>query len=131
MAYTTLQFVNPHNGHRRRAPVGFSWTTLFFGFWPALLRGHWTVGLIQFVLALVTFGLSHLYFIFAYNGIYIRHLVRSGYVVSDDEGHTREVELRARVHLPRLSPAMRASSPSGGIEIVTRDIDGRSQAIRL
>lgn len=63
----------------RTAPIGFSWTTLFFGLIPALTRSDWKWALIEFVLAPVTFGLSWLVMPFLYNKFYIKDLLASGY----------------------------------------------------
>lgn len=35
-------------------PVGFSWTTLIFGFWPSVFRGDWTFFLICIVAQLIS-----------------------------------------------------------------------------
>ena len=75
-----------HNtsGVLKEAPIGFSWTTLFFSFWAALFRGDIKWALIQFLLACVTFGASCLVMPFIYNKIYVKNLLESGYVPADD-----------------------------------------------
>ncbi|KEI09529.1 hypothetical protein [Clostridium novyi] len=67
-----------------QAKVGFSWTTFFFGFFPALFRGDWKWAIIMFVASLVTFGFSHIVFAFIYNKIYINDLLNKGYSPADD-----------------------------------------------
>lgn len=79
MAYTSIMFENPKTGEIREAPVGFSWTVFFFGFFPALFRSDWKWAAIMFLLALFTYGLSGLVFMFIYNKLYIKNLIASGF----------------------------------------------------
>lgn len=101
MAFATLSLENPRTGQMRRAPVGFSWTTLFFGFLPALFRGHWLGAIIQFVCAFLTFGLSGLVFMFIYNKMYLRHLLNEGFKVTDASRPIANIEQRIGFRLPR------------------------------
>lgn len=79
MAKNTIYFENPRTGKMREAPVGFSWTTLFFGPFPMLFRGNWKWFAIIFILALLTWGLSNLVFMFIANKLYIKDLVNDGF----------------------------------------------------
>lgn len=77
------------NGVVKTAPVGFSWTTLFFGFLVPLLRGDlkWAVimGLVTAVVGAMTFGIGvifvWIFFAMKYNGIYLDDLKEKGYRV--------------------------------------------------
>ena len=75
---------NEQTGAARQCKVGFSWTTLFFGFFPAIFRGDWKWGLIQFLIGFVTLGLSSFVFMFIYNKLYIQDLLNNGFIPSDD-----------------------------------------------
>lgn len=79
MAFTSIIFKNPNTGAIKEAPVGFSWTALFFGFFPALFRSDFKYALIMFVIACLTFGLSGFVFAFIYNKLYIKELIGSGF----------------------------------------------------
>ena len=39
MKLSEINFFNEYTGKYKDAPLGFSWTTLFWGFFPALFRG--------------------------------------------------------------------------------------------
>ena len=67
MAYDTIYFQNSQTGQIREAPVGFSWTVLFFSWFPPMFRSDWKWTLIMLLCALVTWGLSGLVFMFIYN----------------------------------------------------------------
>jgi uncharacterized membrane protein (DUF485 family) len=83
--FVTLK--NPTTQQVRRAKIGFSWTTFFFGFFPALFRSDWKWALIIAVLQIVTgtftFGFSvgiiSIIFSFIYNKLYINDLIANGY----------------------------------------------------
>ena len=77
MAFTKIIFKNPNTGAIKEAPVGFSWTVFFFGFIPALFRADWKWAAIMFLLAMFTFGLSNLVFMFIYNKLYVRDAQRN------------------------------------------------------
>ena len=66
-------------GMIKECKVGFSWTTFFFGIFPALFRGDWKWALIQFGCSMITFGLSTWVFCFLYDKLYINDLVEKGY----------------------------------------------------
>lgn len=80
-------------GLSKQVKVGFSWTTFFFGFFPALFRGDLKWAAIMFVIALAvgsfTFGIgsgiSGIVFSFVYNKIYIKELIEKGYKPADEE----------------------------------------------
>ncbi|OGV75641.1 MAG: hypothetical protein A3I83_09490 [Methylotenera sp. RIFCSPLOWO2_02_FULL_45_14] len=81
MAYDAIYFENPHNGQIKEASVGFSWTTLLFGPFPMLFRGNWKWFAIILILALITFGLTNLIFMFIINKLYIKDLIGDGFKV--------------------------------------------------
>jgi len=99
---------NPNTGITKKAPVGFSWTTLFFSVLPALFRGDAKWFLIQLLIACFTGGLSAIVFAFIYNKTYIHKLLEKGFKVKDVEGGTLE-KARAKlgINLPKFdtSPA--------------------------
>jgi hypothetical protein len=63
----------------KAAPVGYSWTTLFFGFFPALFRQDWLWAVILFITGLVSSGIIPIIFSFFYNKVYINSLLKKGY----------------------------------------------------
>lgn len=71
-------------GLQKATKLGFSWTTLFFGFFPALFRGDWLWALIIFAAGLITFGISTVVFAFIYNKIYINNLMEKGFKPADE-----------------------------------------------
>lgn len=88
MASGSITLVHSATGQVKTAPVGFSWTTLFFGFFPALLRGHILNAIGQFFAGLITCGISWFIVPFFYNGWYINYLTGHGYRNPDMPGYT-------------------------------------------
>ena len=103
MADTKVVFENPNTGQIKEAPVGFSWTVAFFGFFPPLFRSDWKWGIIMFLLALPTWGLSGLVFMFIYNKLYIKDLIGSGFKAKSVEmGTIDQVSQKLGLKLPLL-----------------------------
>jgi NADH:ubiquinone oxidoreductase subunit H len=70
---------NETNGHTIYAPEGFSWTTLFFGGFPAIFRGDILVGILILVLNVFTMCIASVIFAFVYNKMYINKYLEKGY----------------------------------------------------
>lgn len=103
MAYTNIVFKNPHTGAMKEAPVGFSWTVFFFGCFPALFRGDWKWFAIMFILAIFTFNLSSIVFMFIYNKLYIHDLVGSGFkAVSIGSGDMNAASAKVGIQIPMI-----------------------------
>ena len=98
MAFATITFKSKA-GIVKDAPVGFSWTTLFFGFFPALIRGDWKWALIMFIVGFITFGLAYIIFAFIYNRLYLQDLLKNGFKVKDYLGDRKLIEAKAQIKL--------------------------------
>ena len=98
MAFATIK-LKSKQGVIKEAPVGFSWTTLFFGAFVALFRGDWMWALMMFVAQFITFGLASILFGFIYNRFYIEGLFKQGYAVISYWGDKREIERSAQINL--------------------------------
>lgn len=79
-----INLLNPNTNQIKQVKIGFSWTTFFFGWFPALFRGDWKWMLIQLICSLFTFGFSSLVFCFIYNKLYINDLLNAGYIPADE-----------------------------------------------
>lgn len=82
---TVVMMRNKQTGLTKKGFIGFSWTTLLFGGFPALFRGDWLMGLILIILAMLTVGFSSLIAAFIYNKSYTTKLVEAGYEFDDNE----------------------------------------------
>ncbi|CAM3915010.1 DUF2628 domain-containing protein [Mesobacillus zeae] len=88
-------------GVTKEVKIGFSWTTFFFGFFPALFRGDLKWAVIMFIIASVvgffTFGfgawIPGIIFSFVYNKINIKDLLEKGYRPVDEQ---TKLELQSR-----------------------------------
>lgn len=88
MAYTKATLSNGVDV--KTAPIGFSWTTFFFGFWPAVFRFDWLWAAVLFVACLLTYGIAGIIFAFFYNKIYLKGLLSKGYGFTNMGGLTDE-----------------------------------------
>ncbi|MFP6190237.1 HrgC protein [Helicobacter pylori] len=68
----------------KKGLVGFSWTTLFFGFFVPIIRGDARWAIVMVVVTLFTFVLSNIVFAFIYNKQYTTKLLESGYEPTDE-----------------------------------------------
>jgi hypothetical protein len=73
-------FVHPATRERVQTYNGFSWPCFFCGCFWYVVKSMWGMGILAFLLAFVSFGLSWLVFPFVANDQYRKSLVRDGYV---------------------------------------------------
>ncbi len=76
--------------------IGFSWTTLFFGFLVPMFRGDWIMVLVMLLLQAMTCGLVGIILAFLYNKIYTRKLIENeGYMPADE--YSRQLLIKAGI----------------------------------
>ena len=111
---TPVQLRHPESHIIKTGYFGFSWTTLFFGFFPALFRSDFATFLggvvVSIVIGMLTFGIGLLFislgWAFMYNKFYTRKLLERGYVLAD----TSTLNARAAAALGIAFP--RGSAPA-------------------
>ena len=90
MAFATISMTNGVD--IKRAPLGFSWTTLIFGGWVPLIRQDWLVGVLLMIACLVTYGIAGIVMAFFYNKMYAKSLFDKGYYIHQlPPGVTEEI----------------------------------------
>ena len=99
MAFAAINFEK--SGLIKEAPVGFSWTTLIFGFFPALIRNDLKWAIIIFAATLITFGFATIVFAFIYNRLYIESLVEKGFKVKNYSGNKVLIEKKVNIKLKK------------------------------
>ncbi|MFM7181626.1 MAG: hypothetical protein ACKO2G_09200 [Verrucomicrobiales bacterium] len=75
-----IQLKHSVSGLVKEAKIGFSWTSLFFGFFVPLFRSDFVWAVIYFILTGITLGIFWLICPFIYNKIYIKKLLEKGYI---------------------------------------------------
>ncbi len=68
----------------KKGLVGFSWTTLLFGFFVPIFRGDVKWFIVMLIVALCSLALSNIIFAFIYNKLYTTRLLESGYEPTDE-----------------------------------------------
>ena len=102
---TKIMLRHRDSGLLKTGFYGFSWTTLFFGMFPALFRGDFLTFIGTFVvLAILGFltvgigtGVAMLIWAFFYNRYYTRRLLERGYTFADTEANTMQAKLKLGV----------------------------------
>lgn len=82
---TVIMMKNPQTGAVTKGFYGFSWTSFFFGGFPALFRGDAGLGLIIIFLNIFTFGIAGIIWAFIYNKKYTINLLERGYHFAGSE----------------------------------------------
>jgi ABC-type antimicrobial peptide transport system permease subunit len=117
MAKETLHFKSKHTGKLKKAPVGYSWTTLFFTAFVPLLRGDWKWAVIMMLIILVLGGSIAavapnapvqsvsvwvgIILGFFYNKSYIKGLISNDYeVTSVEQGEIDATQTKLGLTLP-------------------------------
>lgn len=111
MAFDTAYLTNPNTGQVKQAPLGFSWTMFFFGFFPPMFRGDWKwfgivlgLGLLAAIVSAGVLGwVPGLIGAFIWNKSYLTNLISRGYKLKGTaSGQMERVDGAAGFQVPRL-----------------------------
>jgi hypothetical protein len=132
----SVQLKHKDSGVMKTGYYGFSWTTLFFGCFPALFRGDFLtfmgIFVVLFLIGLVTLGIGTFIAMFVwaffYNGYYTKKLLEKGYVFSDFQSVTEEAARKLGVSItnanetPKPSHVRKQSEPVSSTQSSSRSL---------
>ncbi len=81
----TVTLIDPYTKEWLTAPLGFSWTNMFFGFFVPLYRGENVFGFIYFVVGILTAFIFNIVMWFIYNKGFIRRKLRDGWLPATND----------------------------------------------
>ena len=90
-----IKLKHPKSGIVREVPIGFSWTSLFFGPFVPIFRGDALWAIAAILLTGLTGSIFHFIFPFIYNKIHLRELLYKGYEPAEAESknHLKSIKL--------------------------------------
>lgn len=100
MAFATISMTN--GVEIKRVPLGFSWTTFFFGGWVPLIRQDWLIGFILLIVGVITYGIAGIVMSFFYNKIYAKSLFDKGYYIHQLPPGTTEEDVKVALDYIKL-----------------------------
>jgi hypothetical protein len=103
---TRVMLKHPQSGIVTKGYYGFSWTTLFFGGLPALVRSDWVMGLVLIVLQFLTWGISGIIAAFVYNKYFTLKLIERGYQLADSDAANIEAQSHLGIASPHWAPSV-------------------------
>jgi hypothetical protein len=116
----SIQLKHKNSGVLKTGYYGFSWTTLFFGCFPALFRGDFLTFIgtfaVLFLIAVVTYGvgafIAMFLWAFFYNGYYTKGLLEKGYVFSDFQQKNEAAARALGVAIPLVEEPQQKNQPA-------------------
>jgi len=94
MAHSNVVMISDTRCDITDVPIGFSWTTLCFGFFVPLFRNDYTWAIIMMIFNVLTLCISNIPFAFIYNRIYLTKLLKQKYTVCNIEGDNPDKVLK-------------------------------------
>lgn len=102
MAFAKAILIKDEAHDAREAPIGFSWTVLFFGLFVPLLREDWKWFVVMLLLTMFLGPVVVLYnaaMAILYNRIFFRGLIKKGYKMVEIEAENEHYEEKANFWL--------------------------------
>jgi hypothetical protein len=90
---TEIAIKHKDSGLMKTGVYGFSWTYFFFGPFVPLLRGEIGIGILHWLLTVLTVGIWWLFMIFLYNKQYMNRMLTNGWVLAGSEEENRNGRL--------------------------------------
>lgn len=100
MAFANALLKKEGENEAKEAPIGFSWTVLFFGLFVPILREDWKWFVVMLLLTLFLGPIVILYNLamaMIYNRIFFRGLIKKGYTVVEVEAENEYDEEKANI----------------------------------